>query len=387
MKKIFKFFTVCLAMTILLSLAGCGNKEEKLPASNEKIAFSYESDEYEVSTSKQTITVKKEGNLVMVATMVSEEGLQQYLDTNKDSFRVLEFGITRGLRYVDCEQVVGDKKEYVRIGWVIGTNTGIVFDGTENRVDMSVAIKDVNISCDATEQSNPIYYSYKIDDFIGSSSSQLEKIDYGFYQSFNTESGKEKLSSDWKDCEIMIDGTIYTFPVNFKLLRQNGWLIDRSIKKQDLSGSQLSYVATGNNASVYLMPNETSAKEYKLVHQDYGEDWNDDDKSWQIEGQFKNQTGTAQKLDDCPMSVFKINVFHKDRFSGGPEIELAGGLKWGSSKTDILELYGKPSRIVSQYSYTYMIYENDKNPSVPMQLILGNRSGLLGVVFGTTEIK
>lgn len=387
MKKIFKFFTVCLAMTMLMSLAGCGNKEEKLPTSNEKIAFSYESDEYEVSTSKQTITVKKEGNLVMVATMVSEEGLQQYLDTNKDSFRVLEFGITRGLRYVDCEQVVGDKKEYVRIGWVIGTNTGIVFDGTENRVDMSVAIKDVNISCDATEQSNPIYYSYKIDDFIGSSSSQLEKIDYGFYQSFNTESGKEKLSSDWKDCEIMIDGTIYTFPVNFKLLRQNGWLIDRSIKKQDLSGSQLSYVATGNNAGVYLMPNETSAKEYKLVHQDYGEDWNDDDKSWQIEGQFKNQTGTAQKLDDCPMSVFKINVFHKDRFSGGPEIELAGGLKWGSSKTDILELYGKPSRIVSQYSYTYMIYENDKNPSVPMQLILGNRSGLLGVVFGTTEIK
>lgn len=387
MKKIFKFFTVCLAMTILLSLAGCGNKEEKLPASNEKIAFSYESDEYEVSTSKQTITVKKEGNLVMVATMVSEEGLQQYLDANKDSFRVLEFGITRGLRYVDCEQVVGDKKEYVRIGWVIGTNTGIVFDGTENRVDMSVAIKDVNISCDATEQSNPIYYSYKIDDFIGSSSSQLEKIDYGFYQSFNTESGKEQLSSDWKDCEIMIDGTVYTFPVNFKLLRQNGWLIDRSIKKQDLSGSQLSYVATGNNASVYLMPNETSAKEYKFVHQDYGEDWNDDDKSWQIEGQFKNQTGTAQKLDDCPMSVFKINVFHKDRFSGGPEIELAGGLKWGSSKTDILELYGKPSRIVSQYSYTYMIYENDKNPSVPMQLILGNRSGLLGVVFGTTEIK
>jgi uncharacterized lipoprotein YehR (DUF1307 family) len=387
MKKIFKFFTVCLAMTILLSLAGCGNKEEKLPASNEKIAFSYESDEYEVSTSKQTITVKKEGNLVMVATMVSEEGLQQYLDTNKDSFRVLEFGITRGLRYVDCEQVVGDKKEYVRIGWVIGTNTGIVFDGTENRVDMSVAIKDVSISCDATEQSNPTYYSYKIDDFIGSSSSQLEKIDYGFYQSFNTESGKEKLSSDWKDCEIMIDGTIYTFPVNFKLLRQNGWLIDRGIKKQDLSGSQLSYVATGNNVGVYLMPNETSAKEYKLVHQDYGEDWNDDDKSWQIEGQFKNQTGTSQKLDDCPMSVFKINVFHKDRFSGGPEIELAGGLKWGSSKTDILELYGKPSRIVSQYSYTYMIYENDKNPSVPMQLILGNRSGLLGVVFGTTEIK
>lgn len=387
MKKIFKFFTVCLAMTILLSLAGCGNKEEQLPASNEKIAFSYESDEYEVSTSKQTITVKREGNLVMVATMVSEEGLQQYLDTNKDSFRVLEFGITRGLRYVDCEQVVGDKKEYVRIGWVIGTNTGIVFDGTENRVDMSVAIKDVNISCDATEQSNPTYYSYKIDDFIGSSSSQLEKIDYGFYQSFNTESGKEKLSSDWKDCEIMIDGTIYTFPVNFKLLRQNGWLIDRSIKKQDLSGSQLSYVATGNNAGVYLMPNETSAKEYKLVHQDYGEDWNDDDKSWQIEGQFRNQTSAAQKLDDCPMSVFKINVFHKDRFSGGPEIELAGGLKWGSSKTDILELYGKPSRIVSQYSYTYMIYENDKNPSVPMQLILGNRSGLLGVVFGTTEIK
>lgn len=387
MKKIFKFFTVCLAMTMLMSLAGCGNKEEKLPASNEKIAFSYESDEYEVSTSNQTITVKKEGNLVMVATMVSEEGLQQYLDTNKDSFRVLEFGITKGLRYVDCEQVVGDKKEYVRIGWVIGTNTGIVFDSTENRVDMSVAIKDVNISCDATEQSNPTYYSYKIDDFIGSSSSQLEKIDYGFYQSFNTESGKEKLSSDWKDCEIMIDGTIYTFPVNFKLLRQNGWLIDRSIKKQDLSGSQLSYVATGNNAGVYLMPNETSAKEYKLVHQDYGEDWNDDDKSWQIEGQFRNQTSAAQKLDDCPMSVFKINVFHKDRFSGGPEIELAGGLKWGSSKTDILELYGKPSRIVSQYSYTYMIYENDKNPSVPMQLILGNRSGLLGVVFGTTEIK
>ena len=74
MKKIFKFFTVCLAMTILLSLVGCGNKEEQLPASNEKIAFSYESDEYEVSTSKQTITVKKEGNLVMVATMVSEEG-------------------------------------------------------------------------------------------------------------------------------------------------------------------------------------------------------------------------------------------------------------------------------------------------------------------------
>lgn len=387
MKKIFKFFTVCLAMTILLSLAGCGNKEEKLPASNEKIAFSYESEEYDVSTSKQTITVKKEGNLVMVATMVSEEGLQQYLDANKDSFRVLEFGITKGLRYVDCEQVIGDKKEYVRIGWVIGTNTGIVFDGTENRVDMSVAIKDVSISCDATEQSNPIYYSYKIDDFIGSSSSQLEKIDYGFYQSFNTESGKEQLSSDWRDCEIMIDGTVYTFPVNFKLLRQNGWLIDRSIKKQDLSSSQLSYVATGNNAGVYLMPNETSAKEYKLVHQDFGEDWNEDDKSWQIEGQFVNKTSTAQKLDDCPMSVFKINIFHKDRFSGGPEIELAGGLKWGSSKTDILELYGKPSKIVSQYSYTYMIYENDKNPSVPMQLILGNRSGLLGVVFGTTEIK
>lgn len=387
MKRFFKIMSACLAACIMLSLAGCGNKEEELPTSNEKIAFSYESDEYKVSSSKQTITVEKEGNVVMVATMVSEEGLTQYLDTNKDSFRVLEFGITRGLRYVDCEQSVGDKKEYVRIGWVIGTNTGIVFDGTENRVDMSVAIKDVNISCDATEQSNPLYYSYILDDFIGSSSSQLEKIDYGFYQGFNTETGDSELSSNWKDCEIKVDGVIYTFPTNFKLLRQNGWMLDRSIKKGDLTSYQQSYIATGNNASVYLMPNETSAKEYKFINQDYGEDWNEDEKTWQIEGQFVNKTNTKQKIEDCALSVFKINVFHKDRFSGGPEIELAGGLKWGASKTDILELYGKPSKMVTQYSYTYMIYENDKNPSAPMQLILGNRSGLLGVVFGTTEIR
>jgi vacuolar-type H+-ATPase subunit B/Vma2 len=177
MKKIYKFLSVGLVIAMLMSFAGCGNKEERLPASDEKIIFSYENDEYKVSTSKQTVTVEKGGNLVMVASMVSEDGMQQYLDANKDNSRILEFGVTRGLRYVDCEQIVEDKKEYVKIGWVIGTNTGIIFNATGNRVDMTVALKDVNISCASTKQTDPLYYSYKIDDFIGSSSSQLEKID------------------------------------------------------------------------------------------------------------------------------------------------------------------------------------------------------------------
>ena len=376
MKRYLKWCAAALSIVLMFSLAGCKEDKPSLPQSDDKIALSYGSDsEYKVSKSGNQIVVKKEDREIMVATFVSEEGLQQYIAENESTFKVLEFGVTRGLRYVDCEQKVGDAVEYVRFGWVMGSNTGIVFDGTANRVDMSVAIKDVVINYE-TSQDDPLYYSYVVDDFIAKNPSQLERIDYGFYQNFQVVTPKETLSKDWKDGEFKLDGIVYEFPVSYKLLRQNGWLIDRSIK----TGPD-----AGHHVGVYLEPGEEYSTEMHLVHQDYGDDWKDDGKTWHIDAIFKNTSNEKKILEDCEITWIYINVEHSDRFSGNPVIELANGVKWEMTMQDVVNAIGKPSKREPGASYTVLTYKNDKNPEAKLTLVLGNRTGLVGVAFGSSS--
>lgn len=90
--------------------------------------------------------------------------VDNYLSNGSQDMQFIDQGEINGLRYVIVSFADGQgTKTYEVIGWIIGSNTGIVGDCTESEDMMRELLESLTFKIKKTQQNNELYYCNAIE--------------------------------------------------------------------------------------------------------------------------------------------------------------------------------------------------------------------------------
>lgn len=150
-----------------------------------------------------------------------------------------------------------------------------------------------------------------------------------------------KISDDWRNFQFKFDGKAYTMLFDYKDLKDSGWTFDLA----DYGYSDGYTLNGGDKVSATI-------------------DLENDDYDAQVWIGMANLNSTA-----CDITEGQVWAFECDTsFADGelPELELPGGITWGSTKEEIISAYGEPesepyySKELGYYSYEYETEDANK---------------------------
>lgn len=173
---------------------------------------------------------------------------------------------------------------------------------------------------------------------------------------------KEDISNNWVDMEFKLGNKKYSLPCPFQDFSKNGWLLEESDE---------------------LQPADYTTYMYEV--------WNEDfyDKGRDLYAfilmDFENYGDKAQDIKDCHVYWVAFSTIYDDeKISNGYEIELAKGIKWGSTEEEIVAAYGpvaEGNRDAYEGGYIILVYENTTNKMYSrMVLYLLEDGGLYSVI-------
>ena len=163
---------------------------------------------------------------------------------------------------------------------------------------------------------------------------------------------EEKLSNDWTDDELIIDGTKYSLQDKYNKYVTNGWTVD--LKKYGLTN----YILNSKDKT----PSTLSLKNKKYKDSD-------------LYIGLTNLDDNEKEITDC--EVWAISIYNS--YTTTPvSFELPGGIKYGSTKEEIERIYGQlpESSITKSKDSKYVVYHY-KNNSQYLDLTIYNDKGLL----------
>ncbi|MGI6607356.1 MAG: hypothetical protein ACOX1F_00020 [Erysipelotrichaceae bacterium] len=174
---------------------------------------------------------------------------------------------------------------------------------------------------------------------------------------------KKTISDDWTDLDFLVDGEKYSFPHSFGAFNRKGWLIEENDEMQPGEYTE-EYYDMWNN-SFY----DEELKEYAV-----------------IQVHFENETDKVRNIKDCTIwwiSFARIS-YSGELLNNVYEIELAKGIKWGSTEAEIVAAYGdveEGNRIaVDENGYIALFYiDQTDNMYTQMILYIFNEGGLFMV--------
>lgn len=168
------------------------------------------------------------------------------------------------------------------------------------------------------------------------------------------------ISSNWKDLEFIMGKEKYSFPLFFKDFANKGWSLEGD---DDLSpGEYTDYVYILYNDAFY----DSKQDQYAFVYVD-----------------FENYGDKVQSIRKC--NIWCVSLYRVDDLgniiNNCYEIELAKGIKWGSTKQEIISAYGEPvDETANEYNgITYVILrylDNSNNENTIMYLYVFDNGGL-----------
>ena len=162
------------------------------------------------------------------------------------------------------------------------------------------------------------------------------------------------LSSNWKDMQFILGDKLYKVPFDYIELASEGWSYENASETVNDSAKQLSVKLMNpffnNNTSVGIV----------------------------------NNSGKTTDGTNCKVFRFEMNV--KDTLAID-EIRTAGGLRWGSSLTEILSAWGTPSSQKDLDVNTVKLNYYDPEKNISVDLTVDKNSGLLGVNFEDNSIQ
>ncbi len=145
------------------------------------------------------------------------------------------------------------------------------------------------------------------------------------------------VSDDWKDFQFSFDGQLYTMPVDYKTLADAGWTFDISDY-----GYEDGYILNSGDKTSSTIDLEND--KYDDVDVSIG---------------MINTGDKACDITEGQAWAFGCDISFTDDDEPKPEIELPGGLTWGSTVEDVIAAYGEPedepyySESLGYYSYEY----------------------------------
>lgn len=407
-----RIFSIIIIFTILFSLFGCGKKESETMSmilqvdTGDSIKMTIDKTEgHVIGFDKDTsiIDIKnQEGAAIIRGEFVPQESysfLYEKLYT-EENCEIMSTGTENGASYTYGVYHNGNSEVCEYIAWVVGTNTGIVFESSSVGIeDFEETINKVTFSVEKTSQVNE-NYAYEPHISEGSDSSEetaednVEKREIAApvsstalpeetdAQQENQEETKtdvesseedegpgETAKADWTSLMMKIDGVEYSFPYSYSLLKSNGW--DFNI--QD-------YLEEGQTEFL-LSEGEYTYSTTKLKNPIYGTDLG----TAEIYVGFKNYDVETKNITDCDLWALEVvAVYGSQPIENRPEIELPGGIRFGSTYDEIIAAYGEPDTVYDDNEYYIQLdYERDYNQHMTLYIYKGEgegeASGLLDV--------
>lgn len=169
----------------------------------------------------------------------------------------------------------------------------------------------------------------------------------------------EKISDDWKDLELIIDGHLYKMLFDYKQLQDNGWDFDITDYGYD---------------SYSMDPGDMITSTIYLENSKYDSD---------ITVGFQNTDTKAKDIKKCKIwSIDIINTYAKNPVS----FVLPGGITQGSSAKEITAAYGKPDDTyrADDLGYSVYYYQIDKGMD-NLRLVIYDKKGLVEVEYTAYE--
>ncbi len=145
------------------------------------------------------------------------------------------------------------------------------------------------------------------------------------------------VSADWRDFQFSFDGQLYTMPVDYKTVADAGWTFDITDY-----GYEDGYILNSGDRTTSTIDLEND--KYEDVDVSIG---------------MTNTGDKACDITEGQLWAFDCDISFTDDDEPKPEIELPGGLTWGSTIEDVIAAYGEPedepyySESLGYYSYEY----------------------------------
>lgn len=172
-----------------------------------------------------------------------------------------------------------------------------------------------------------------------------------------------KIDSDWSKLEMSIDGVVYKFPYDFAELKNNGWTLD--LKKY------------GKENGYLLNPGDKTYSTIDLYSAKYGSEYD----SFSIRCGFKNYDNKAKDITECDLWSIDMAIDYGSRLKKSyPNVEIAKGIKFGSSEKDILAAFGTPDDTYESTDLGYKTLTFDKD-GIKARFKVSNKDGLVQIEY------
>lgn len=153
------------------------------------------------------------------------------------------------------------------------------------------------------------------------------------------------LSDNWTDMQIAIDGKVYNLPVDYDVLKADGWSFDLADY-----GKENGYI---------LNPGDSVTSTIELTNPKYGEEFD----SATLYVGFINVDDTAKDITECHIWSIKSDSYYGSRqMEKYPSVTVAKGIKFGSTEQEVIAAFGQPEEddvYVSDSGYKTFEYCND----------------------------
>lgn len=166
-------------------------------------------------------------------------------------------------------------------------------------------------------------------------------------------------SDNWTDMKFTFDGVDYKIPCSYELLKENGW----SFNLADY----------GYSDGFILNPGDTVSGTIKLVNKKYDEDFS-------CNVGFINLDQKAQDITKCDIWTFGIDtVYGSRKLEKVPQMEIAKGIKIGSSKEEVEKAFGKCDDVYDAKDSGYVNYNYSVEYQYHLKFTIYNDKGVTSI--------
>lgn len=403
---------------MVFPIAGCGNKSKPMSIilnvdTGDTIRVTLDTQEGHsvdvstVSVGTDEITVLEisdsDGGMPLRGTFVSQNKYSEYYNTAYTDTRstVLDTGERSGVSYTLYTFDMDGKPYTEYIGWVKGSNVGIVLESkmlgredTENLIGMlSFEVEKtmqvngeyvyepmVGASADSVQTSSqqPVdEYETVQDDAQNITSDVPETVptagDAGSTggdvtpetQDVQDDNPAQVEKTDWSTMLVKIDGVEYSFPYSLRTLQANGWTFNI---EDYLEEGQTEYI---------LEEGEYTYSTTLLSNEQYGSGAG----SAEIYVGFKNFTQEPKNILDCGIWAIEVSgVYGTMPVKKCPDVELPGGVKFGMTMDEIKAVYGEPDEVDDNDYYVKLEYVKDYSRQMDLYVYTGKDGGAEGLL-------
>lgn len=181
MKNTKKLFIFVLSIVMVLSFAGCAFSAAILPVTLENgdsfnIKMKSDSQMLSLTYDKDKDDLLKlcdsDENEVLVGAFLDDDSFEDYVETLISSYedglsniKFLDAGEHNGIEYVLISfKNPSEEKTYEIVGWIVGSNTGVLLDGSESKSETVKLFKSLTFKISETEQTKSKYVNDALDD-------------------------------------------------------------------------------------------------------------------------------------------------------------------------------------------------------------------------------